>query len=104
MLLRHVRLGAVPEDKVGEALDRGAQLGALIAGVGLIALPVYNANEETGLIPPIAADPSAGSQEEVEGPQIQPYIERLDSNSITWGIAILLIYAVILGLLDVSRR
>jgi hypothetical protein len=72
-------------------------LGAVIDVVGLIALPVYRANEEIVVQQPVVTDPleAAPSEEAMDGPQIVPYVDRLDFNSITWGIAILLIYAVI---------
>jgi LSD1 subclass zinc finger protein len=65
-------------------------LGAMIDVVALIALPVYHANEESGLQHPAVV---TNTDDEIEGPLIKPYTERLDYTSITWGITILLVYA-----------
>jgi hypothetical protein len=67
-------------------------LGALIDIVALIALPIWQANEpeEPGLSVVVS-----NADEDDTVPVIRPYTERLDLTSISWGIALLLIYAMV---------
>jgi hypothetical protein len=89
--------------KTPKLLIIALSLGALIDVVALLALPVYNANEESGLRTTVVS--ANANEDEPEGPVIKPYIDRLDYNSITWGIAILLIYAsVVVYLMSPSVR
>jgi hypothetical protein len=78
--------------KTPKLLMAALTLGALIDVIVLIALPVYRANEESGIRPSVVVN---NEDDEMEGPAIEPYVKRLDFNSITWGIAILLMYAVV---------
>jgi hypothetical protein len=58
-------------------------LGATIDLIGLIALPVYRAQEEPVVERPVS--------EVEERPEIRPYAERLDTQSITWGIVLMVL-------------
>jgi hypothetical protein len=66
-------------------------LGALIDVAALIALPVYNANAETTVEKrtDVGDDPDAADE------AIRPVAERLDTNSISIGITVLCLYAVL---------
>lgn len=72
-------------------------LGALIDVVALIALPVYNAMESAAITPGNPTAPPEGTSEEVEEAPavIHSYVQDLDPNKITWGIALLLVYAAL---------
>jgi hypothetical protein len=66
-------------------------LGAMIDVVALIALPIFKANEQTKVVSvqPNPHDPDA------ETIAIEPITERLDSQRLSMGIAILLLYAAV---------
>jgi len=66
-------------------------LGAVIDVLVLIALPVYNANNDAPPPPPVMVAPDY----EGAAPAIKPYDERLDFNRIAWGIALLMVYGVL---------
>ncbi len=65
-------------------------LGAMIDVVALIALPVVYANMETTVLEnPTAEDPEAAPV------QIVSVVDRLDSQKLTTGVVILLVYAAV---------
>jgi hypothetical protein len=66
-------------------------LGAVINVAAFIALPVYNANAETTVEKrtDIGDDPDAADE------AIRPVAERLDTNSISVGITVLFLYALV---------
>ena len=63
-------------------------IGALAAAIALIALPIYEVNAHA---PVVAVDDDPFD----EGPDIKPLVDRIDYNSISWGIASLLAYAAV---------
>jgi hypothetical protein len=66
-------------------------MGAVVDLVALIALPIYNANAETTVVhrSDVGEDPDAADE------FIRPIAERLDTNSLSLGIALLFLYAVV---------
>lgn len=66
-------------------------LGALIDVSALIALPIYNAQAETQVIHRTPGNDDPEAEDEV----IKPVAERLDTNKITTGIAVLVLYALV---------
>jgi hypothetical protein len=65
-------------------------IGAVIDLIGMIAMPIYNANAETVIVQ------SQGelTDPDLEAEAIQPISERIDQQRITLGIALLFGYAV----------
>jgi len=66
-------------------------LGAVIDLVALIALPIANAQSETQVVQRTTATDDPDAADEV----IRPLAERLDTNQITTGIALLVLYALV---------
>lgn len=66
-------------------------LGALVDIVALIVLPIYRANIDEA-VPAAVVDPG----EMVDGPPIQPYSERIDLVSISWGLGLLMVYTIVM--------
>lgn len=66
-------------------------LGAVIDLVALIALPIANAQAETQVVQRTTATDDPDAADEL----IRPLAERLDTNQITTGIALLVLYALV---------
>jgi len=66
-------------------------LGAVVDVVALIAMPIFKANEDAKVVPNTqsAEDPEAAAV------VIEPITERLDTQTLSVGIAILLLYAAV---------
>lgn len=76
----------------------GLSLAVGVGSVYLIALPVYYANMPPEVVPtdtnPIK-EIEKNFEGEIDGPQITSIADKLDLNSITWGIGSLLSYAAV---------
>lgn len=70
-------------------------LGLMVDVLGLIALPIYNANfgDNVVVAAPFDPQPAGGEAEELEGPRLQSLEEKLDMQKITWGVILMLGYA-----------
>jgi hypothetical protein len=66
-------------------------LGAAIDVIALVALPIYNANAETTVVQRSGTDDDPDAADEM----ITPVLDRLDTDRISTGFAVLAVYAVL---------
>jgi hypothetical protein len=67
-------------------------LGAMIDVVGLLVVPVWKASEDAAAAPLINNDPN---DEDGQPAAVEPYYERINKATIAWGVALLVLYAVV---------
>ncbi|MBX6312349.1 MAG: hypothetical protein IRY99_05430 [Isosphaeraceae bacterium] len=77
-------------------------IGAIVDIIALIALPVWRANIAVEPIPTQGAPSSIGWDDPEASPVLRPYDERLDTQSITWGVVILLLDGAVFTYLLIS--